>query len=110
MDFGDGGLVVRSWFRGIGITEAVIEGLLILAIVVLRCSASPGILVFVVIIFVAAGIKAFIWSIVSIILFAETIKPQCDGRIYGYGLALVIIHSISLASACCECVRKRRSD
>ena len=109
MDFGDGGLIVRNWFQGIGITEAVIEGLLILAIVALRCSSSPSILVFVIVIFVAAAIKAFIWSIVSIILFAETINPQCEGRIYGYGLALVIIHSISLASACCECVRKKRS-
>ena len=109
MDFGDGGLIVRNWFRGIGITEAVIEGLLILAVVEIRCSASQVILIFVVVIFIAAGIKAFIWSIVSIILFAETIQPQCEGRIYDYGLALVIIHSISLASACCECIRKKRS-
>ena len=52
---------------------------------------------------IVAAIKTFIWAIVEIVMFATIISKECSGRIYGYGLALVIIHGLYLLSVMCKC-------
>ena len=113
MDQGPTGLIVRSWFRGIGYTDCAICGGLFLALCfgTIKAACSQAIFgVLWILMIVVAIIKTFIWAIVSIILYALVIEDQCDGRVYGFGLALVVINSLYLAGGCCEGFRRKQSN
>ena len=108
MDSKVGGLEVRPWFWGIGIVESVILGLFFIPVFGMCCDSkycSQGKLGCVwLIALIAAAIKTFIWAIVEIVMFATIISKECSGRIYDYGLALVIIHGLYLLSVLCKCI------
>ena len=96
MDQGDSGLVVRPWFRGIGITECVIDAGFLLSIMLLCCmkESSSCFECTWILMILAAVIKTIVWAVASNLLFDRRIKEQCDGSIYAFGLAVAIINAI----------------
>ena len=112
MDHVVGGLAVRPWFWGIGITEAIILGLFLFIAITSMCCGSccsdKMALVSWGVVLVGVLLKNLIWLIVQAILFSWVISKDCSGRIYGYGLALLILHGLYGLGLGCQCLCGRK--
>ena len=53
-------------------------------------------------------IKNLIWLIVEAILFAWVIEPDCQGRVYGFGIALLVLNGLWGLTFLCQCCCGKR--
>lgn len=52
---------------------------------------------------VGTALKTAVWAIVEIVMFATIMTKECSGRIYEFGLSLVILHGLYLSASVLKC-------
>ena len=99
-----GGLVLRPWLLGIGITEIVLILGNVIPLLFFRCGCMSidrlgGILSCVQ---GLTAIKAILWFIIVFVLFFSLVKFFCSGPIYTYFIVLMVFNCLPFV-ICCLC-------
>ena len=100
MDTPHAGLTLRPWLLGMGISEVVLMLLSITIPIIyiwgvepgkvsLRCWGTYGPVINWMWI-----LKYLTWTVVELLLFINGISKYCHGKVYAYGLALLIFHGL----------------
>lgn len=94
--------MLRPWLLGLGIAEACLMSILLLAILSKLCGLIQQ-TALEVIEFIVMGlflIKCLLWIIMEFVLFLAVIGPHCTGVIYAYGVVQAVVYGAILAVTC----------
>ena len=96
-------LVVRSWFKNMGIIQLIMSAVLGLTLASFLMGCVPFEISSKIMIaaMMVSALAIVVWTVVELLLFWYVIADQCSGLFYLYSFLLAISNGYKVISSCC---------